>query len=72
MRQLTKEKLYRAMDELQATREVIREAQRIHSGELYARLKGRVDGNGFNRSIRVLKSSGSVAEFAKELIWTGR
>jgi uncharacterized protein YutE (UPF0331/DUF86 family) len=68
----TRRQLEAAIQALKALAEIIRHAGEVPSGELYARLMGRVTLEDYNRLIETLKRAGLVTETPGHLLrWTG-
>jgi hypothetical protein len=68
----TRRQLESAFQALRALAEIIRHADEVPSGELYARLMGRVTLEDYTRLIETLKRTGLVTETPGHLLrWTG-
>ena len=68
----TRRQLEAAIQALKALAEIIRHAGEVPSGELYARLMGRVTLDDYTRLVETLKRAGLVTETPGHLLrWTG-
>ncbi len=68
---ITKEQKKAAFEVVLAVSETIRVLKTVPSGELYARVMGHVDLDGYNKIIDLLKNTGLVTESAHLLEWVG-
>ena len=64
----TKDKLSAALNIVQAIAETIRELSEVPSGELYARLIGKLALSDYEEVIRILKETGLVTETPGHLL----
>lgn len=65
------QKLKAALAMVAAVAETIRKVKTVPSGELYARLIGRLSLDEYNKLIGILKGAGLVEERSFELKWIG-
>ena len=68
MTNIPKSKLSTALNIVQAIAETIRELGEVPSGELYARLMGKIDLSDYEEIIRILKETGLVTETPGHLL----
>ena len=68
MTNTSKSKLSAALNIVQAIAETIRELGEVPSGELYARLMGKIDLSDYEEIIRILKETGLVTETPGHLL----
>jgi xanthine dehydrogenase iron-sulfur cluster and FAD-binding subunit A len=67
----TTEQIKAAFQILAAVADAIRELKTVPSGEMYARLMGRMDLRTFTAIVDRLKGAGLVAESGDVLLWVG-
>ena len=68
----SKDKINAALNVVQAIAETIRKLGEVPSGELYARLVGKLDLPDYEEVIRILKETGLVTETPGHLLrWNG-
>lgn len=68
---ITAEQRRAAIELVQTVAEVIRTAEEIPSGELYAQMMGKIDLRTYERMIGMLKGAGLVEEKYHILRWVG-
>jgi ABC-type iron transport system FetAB ATPase subunit len=66
---VTKEQLHGAFATVQTVAEAIRELKQVPSGLLYTNVMGKIDFEGYEKIINLLKRSGLVREENHLLIW---